>query len=284
MSSNPPRPEVLAFLEAVKADAEDDVPRLILADWLEERGDPRGEFLRVQCQLAAGEWGGPQDRALARRQRGLLAQYGETWTAPLAPFLLDRHFWRGLLRVNLKASGLLAAAAAGQGATEAWAWVEGLTLWELPGASVNALTACGLLAAAHSLSVRVDGAGYPGAFALGLSPHVTRLGELHLCRCGIGSEGLTRLARSPHLTGLRRLYLDGNHIADDGVQALAASPLLAQLTVLDLSGNRIGDRGVRALAESPHLSRQLHLLLERAATRSATRTALRNRLGARVVL
>jgi hypothetical protein len=29
-------------------------PRLILADWLEERGDPRADFIRVQCELAAG--------------------------------------------------------------------------------------------------------------------------------------------------------------------------------------------------------------------------------------
>jgi uncharacterized protein (TIGR02996 family) len=34
------------FLEAICANPDDDVPRLIFADWLEERGDPRGEFIR----------------------------------------------------------------------------------------------------------------------------------------------------------------------------------------------------------------------------------------------
>ena len=30
-------------------------PRLVLADYLEERGDPRGEFIRVQCEMAQPE-------------------------------------------------------------------------------------------------------------------------------------------------------------------------------------------------------------------------------------
>jgi uncharacterized protein (TIGR02996 family) len=47
-----PRPEVLAFLRDIKDHPDDDTPRLVLADWLEEHGDPRGEFVRVQCQLA----------------------------------------------------------------------------------------------------------------------------------------------------------------------------------------------------------------------------------------
>src|SRR5262245_1555069 len=127
MSSDAVRPEVRAFLEDIKAHPEDDVPRLILADWLDERGDPRGEFLRVQCQMAASEWGTSDSDALARRQRDLIAQHARAWTAPLAPFVLDRHFWRGLLRVNVRADRLLEAAKAGVGITEEWAWVEMLT-------------------------------------------------------------------------------------------------------------------------------------------------------------
>lgn len=41
-----------AFLEAILDDPDADDVRLIFADWLEERGDPRGEFIRVQCELA----------------------------------------------------------------------------------------------------------------------------------------------------------------------------------------------------------------------------------------
>jgi uncharacterized protein (TIGR02996 family) len=42
-----------AFLKAILADTDgDDGPRLVYADWLDEHGDPRGEFIRVQCELA----------------------------------------------------------------------------------------------------------------------------------------------------------------------------------------------------------------------------------------
>jgi uncharacterized protein (TIGR02996 family) len=42
-----------ALLQAVLADADDDAPRLIYADWLDEQGESdRAEFIRVQCALA----------------------------------------------------------------------------------------------------------------------------------------------------------------------------------------------------------------------------------------
>jgi uncharacterized protein (TIGR02996 family) len=41
-----------AFLQEILAHPDDDGPRLIYADWLEERGDPRADFIRVQCELA----------------------------------------------------------------------------------------------------------------------------------------------------------------------------------------------------------------------------------------
>ena len=40
-----------AFVQAILANLTDDGPRLVYADWLEERGDPRGEFLRIQTVL-----------------------------------------------------------------------------------------------------------------------------------------------------------------------------------------------------------------------------------------
>ncbi len=42
-----------AFLAAIMANPDSDLERLIYADYLDERGDPRGEFIRVQCELAA---------------------------------------------------------------------------------------------------------------------------------------------------------------------------------------------------------------------------------------
>lgn len=42
-------PTELAFIAAIHENPRDDAIRLIFADWLEERGDPYGEFIRLQC-------------------------------------------------------------------------------------------------------------------------------------------------------------------------------------------------------------------------------------------
>ena len=55
LSSNakgPRMPLEDAFFQAILETPDDDLPRLAYADWLEERGDPRGEFIHLQCRLA----------------------------------------------------------------------------------------------------------------------------------------------------------------------------------------------------------------------------------------
>lgn len=39
------------FLAAIQQSPQDDTHRLVYADWLEERGDPRADYLRIQCEL-----------------------------------------------------------------------------------------------------------------------------------------------------------------------------------------------------------------------------------------
>src|SRR5207248_1944325 len=40
-----------AFLRAIAADPADESNRLVYADWLEERGDPRGEYIRLRLKV-----------------------------------------------------------------------------------------------------------------------------------------------------------------------------------------------------------------------------------------
>jgi uncharacterized protein (TIGR02996 family) len=45
-----------AFLAAIIVEPDDDLPRLVYADWLDEHGEPeRAEFIRVQCRITAME-------------------------------------------------------------------------------------------------------------------------------------------------------------------------------------------------------------------------------------
>ena len=41
-----------AFLRQILATPGDDAPRLAFADWLDERNDPRGPYLRAECRAA----------------------------------------------------------------------------------------------------------------------------------------------------------------------------------------------------------------------------------------
>jgi uncharacterized protein (TIGR02996 family) len=43
--------EESAFLDAVRTNPEDIATRLVYADWLEERGDARGEYLRLEAEV-----------------------------------------------------------------------------------------------------------------------------------------------------------------------------------------------------------------------------------------
>lgn len=40
-----------SFIRAITARPRDMLPRLIYTDWLDEHGDPRGEFIRLQMEL-----------------------------------------------------------------------------------------------------------------------------------------------------------------------------------------------------------------------------------------
>jgi uncharacterized protein (TIGR02996 family) len=57
----------------------DDGPRLAYADWLEERGDPRGEFLRLQRELSRLATTGKRYKELALRERVLLLVLNDSW-------------------------------------------------------------------------------------------------------------------------------------------------------------------------------------------------------------
>jgi len=97
------------FVEAILAEPSDDAPRLIYADWLEERGNPRGEFIRVQVEmatLARYTYGGPMPaprnprhaarfRELWKRQMELYASHCAEWVEPLIGKATGVFFERG---------------------------------------------------------------------------------------------------------------------------------------------------------------------------------------------
>ena len=85
------------FLDDIVANIDDDTPRLVYADWLDENGQPeRAEFIRVQCELARAEPWTPRHSELSARAKALLSPANiEAWTVPLGFNPYPNNFLRG---------------------------------------------------------------------------------------------------------------------------------------------------------------------------------------------
>ena len=98
-------PQIVAFLQDARERPEDDTPRLVLADYLEDNGDTeRAEFIRLQCRLAAGKDSLEETRReqMEGRCERLLAQRGGGWLGSLWRWSLSPGTWhRGMLSVRL---------------------------------------------------------------------------------------------------------------------------------------------------------------------------------------
>jgi uncharacterized protein (TIGR02996 family) len=90
-----------ALLDVIRAQPDEDTPRLMYADWLQEHGQPeRAEFIRLQVKSETGctAEGG-------RRQDQLEELHRAAWTAHLPRDVRDAHepwewrFDRGLAEV-----------------------------------------------------------------------------------------------------------------------------------------------------------------------------------------
>jgi uncharacterized protein (TIGR02996 family) len=68
-----------AFEQAILASPEDDALRLVYADWLEEQGDLRGEYLRVETALARTAPNDPGYRPLRGRVTELRERVDRAW-------------------------------------------------------------------------------------------------------------------------------------------------------------------------------------------------------------
>src|SRR2546429_5990330 len=104
------------FWNAIAEAPEDEVPRLIFADWLEERNDPRGPLLRerqywrhlnADCRDPVQVVLGVLDARPTGPSKGLL-QAAAMVGAPLVPGLLER--WRAAKASRNSGSAHLLAA------------------------------------------------------------------------------------------------------------------------------------------------------------------------------
>jgi uncharacterized protein (TIGR02996 family) len=250
-----------ALLRAIGAHPDEDTPRLIYADWLDEHGRAeRAEYIRVQVarqrKLATGE----DDAQLYNREVELYRAHAAEWLRELMPPGYDAAIVAG-------DRGFFAKARATADAVQAAAdhpcagLITDLTLgpdpWALPsdtfGEQLGRLLPLPHVRNLSRLCLKSDfGLLHPsGARALAAG-HFPRLVELDVTQGHIGDGGVAALALSKGLPALRVLNLWANDITDGAVPVL--EPLLLRLERADLRGNGfLNATAERLRARFPHV-------------------------------
>ncbi len=263
-----------AFLEDIGANPDDDTPRLVYADWLDDHGQSeRAEFIRVQCERARV----PRDDP---RVLWLRCKCPFAYPAGLPHLFPEMPRLAGLLRRERELH-----------AGHAASWRAALP--ELKGVSWGAfergfvgrarVTDVGMFLK-HAGAVFAASPGGKVAFSqldprapaeLFASPHVGRIRSLGMSELALTPAFAGALAASPHAAGLTSLDLSGNpNLALMAAKALADSPYLSRLRALDLSGCRVNGKGVAALLGSPRLAGLSDLFLSNNALAPADVAAL----------
>lgn len=248
-----------ALLRQIRADPDDDAPRIVYADWLLEHStDPvdhaKADLIHTQCALERAH---PSEiPTLQARARDILKKHKRGWVAALtrAGIRGNWRFRRGFLDAGTLSAArfvtvaqqlfelapMLRAMVFPEASNELVALAESPYLARLDEVDLHEMCRCGRCKIEREL---------PSLFA---SPHTSKLRRLVLSACRIEPDNAKLLFESPHLRAVRELDLHDNRIDATGLQALTARP--ATFRRLVLAGNPLGDAGATVLAEARELA------------------------------
>ncbi len=189
------------FLQAVLDEPEDDLARLVYADWLDEQGDSRGEFIRVQVELASLTPADETWRDLKNRETELLNQYLAEWFDGM------RRVWSGFSQCKYQPFY------AGKGSCQL---VRGFR---------------------ESARVRTRVFLKHAAKIFAQMP----LRKLHLFEQDHGEEEFQRFAKSPYLEKLTHLTFDWQGGVETQLRAILSHPHSRNLRALEFSHANVAE-------------------------------------------
>lgn len=239
------------FVQEIASRPDDDTPRLVYADWLEDQGDLQGEFIRVQCELAQPSNEPDRTAELRHRQRELLAAHRAEWVRAVSGSIRWCEFRRGLLEEAI-IEGSSFVPESGQALRRAPILELGTCLSS--NEQIAAFAAMPELRQLRKLRLGCSRLGDNGIRQLVQSPHFPSVKVLWLTRCNLGPAGAETLANCTALAGLERLILNGNPLGDQGARILATSPTFANLQQLSLDDCEMSVDGELALSQSSTLT------------------------------
>ena len=246
---------------AILARPDDDLPRLVYADWLDENGQPeRAEFIRVECAADLTDRESPDYLKLLRQSDQLFKVHKNRWFGQLADgSIADRIFAvtrRGFVD-SISISVDLFTDQSDVIATYA-PLLRGLHI--TASGDWQAFFSSPALGGLRSLSFDDREFDHDGVQELAHSRHVGGLTELDISRQFLGPHGMAAIAAA-QLPALEELIAFETYIGDDGASELFDSKNFLNLRSLDLSSNLLGSTACHALAAAEGFGRIEHIFL-----------------------
>jgi len=246
------------LLAAIFEVPHDDERRLVYADYLLEKGDPRGEFISRSVALFSGGLDPLRRKQFNARVDELVATHGGEWFGAVKEIADDFTVRRGFVEeIRGEASTLLPKLNAVFQAEP----VRKLHLSEVKDVALKALATAPWLKRIEYLAL----SGSPTAKGLKellSADGISNLKGLNLGGCELDESAVQAIAKAKCVRSLERLALTGNPIGDEGISALAEASLVS-LKNLYLAATEITDEGLENLSGSPHLKALKFLGLER---------------------
>ncbi len=237
------------FLQAIVDDPENDLPRLVYADWLDEQGDPRGEYIRVQCELAPLDQFDPGRKPLEDRQDTLFKKHKSKWTKVLKVAAIRSYeFRRGFVEiVTLNAKNHL------QNAEALLDRVPTIREMKINAMKtvLNELLESKWLERLEALNFTSCQMGTRRLKRLLRSKHLKNIRKLDLTSNGLGTAGFHAMMHADTLPNLKTLLLNNMNLpAVEGLEKVGQGRLWSQLTEVELSSNELNDIHLIELVEN----------------------------------
>lgn len=241
-----------AFLQAVLEAPDDDTPRLMYADWLSERGNARGEFIRIQIEMERLDEFDSHRLPLELREVELLEQHGRRWAAPLGVPVRDCAFRRGFVERVRQAPSQFANLAERLFRRTPLATVQFVPEADFRRGTLAPLASCPHLGRLRGLDLTglhfEEPLEEPGLVDFFRSPHLRELA--HLSIQYVGDLTLRELTDLPALPSLRRFEISRTVLTGERVAAVAGWLPLNRVERLSLRVTVLEDSGLRHLIEA----------------------------------
>ncbi|MBA4191098.1 MAG: hypothetical protein C0467_24195 [Planctomycetaceae bacterium] len=248
-----------ALLAAIIQHPEEDTPRMVYADLLDEiGGEPnvaQAEFIRKQIDLEKMPADMPEAQEMSLRAADLLKKHGRQWLSGLCLRIEQPRFRRGFLEsASVSAGGFIRY---GERLFRS-APIRAVAITDI-GNCISDIARCRALR--HLTSLRL---GEEDRLKFYIDPLFDSPYLVSLQRLAVGSSvilGRIALGASSTFPSLRVLDLDGGRFEVAEIMALVTGPAIPSLRALNLSTNQLTDEDIRVLVSSPLLSgiRQLGL-------------------------